>query len=203
SGRPSEWPKPGRSIATTRPTVATRAQMRRKAQRVSGHGAKSNTAMSESALVSANLTRTPSQTWKYVVIGETGTSLIGLVSVRCECCCDIARTRDFKFLRAGESRLGADVSSTPIGHRCSLTPRSYARPMASPASPLLSSSQLATLASLGEERSAGVGDVLYQVGDAIYPFIAIREGEVAILDAAGNEIVRHGASGFLGELNLL
>src|SRR5207244_13344598 len=41
------------------------------------------------------------------------------------------------------------------------------------------------------------------VGDATYPFIAIREGEVAILDAAGNAIVRHGASGFLGELNLL
>ena len=32
---------------------------------------------------------------------------------------------------------------------------------------------------------------------------AIIEGEVAILDAAGNEIVRHGPWGFLGELNLL
>jgi thioredoxin reductase (NADPH) len=75
--------------------------------------------------------------------------------------------------------------------------------MAAPASPLLSASQLATLAAVGEERTAGVGDVLYGVGDATYPFIAIREGEVAILDAAGNEIVSHGASGFLGELNLL
>jgi thioredoxin reductase (NADPH) len=75
--------------------------------------------------------------------------------------------------------------------------------MAVPASPTLSASQLATLAGLGEERTAGVGDVLYRLGDATYPFIAIREGEVAILDAAGNEIVRHGASGFLGELNLL
>ena len=56
---------------------------------------------------------------------------------------------------------------------------------------------------VGEERTARVGDVLYQVGDTTYPFIAIREGEVAILDAAGNEIVRHGPSGFLGELNLL
>src|SRR5881275_1107375 len=62
---------------------------------------------------------------------------------------------------------------------------------------------MATLAALGEERTARVGDVLYTVGDATYPFIAIREGEVAIVDAAGNEIVRHGASGFLGELNLL
>jgi thioredoxin reductase (NADPH) len=75
--------------------------------------------------------------------------------------------------------------------------------MAAPASPLLSASQLSTLAALGEERVAAVGDVLFRVGDATYPFIAIREGEVAILDAAGNEIVRHGSSGFLGELNLL
>jgi thioredoxin reductase (NADPH) len=75
--------------------------------------------------------------------------------------------------------------------------------MAAPASPSLSASQLATLTRLGEERTARVGDVLFRVGDATYPFIAIEEGEVAILDAAGNEIVRHGASGFLGELNLL
>jgi thioredoxin reductase (NADPH) len=75
--------------------------------------------------------------------------------------------------------------------------------MAAPASPSLSASQLETLAALGEERTARVGDVLFRVGDATYPFMAIREGEVAILDAAGNELVRHGASGFLGELNLL
>ena len=75
--------------------------------------------------------------------------------------------------------------------------------MGAPASPTLSASQMATLAGLGEERTAGVGDVLFRVGDATYPFIAIREGEVAILDDAGNEIVRHGSSGFLGELNLL
>src|SRR6266550_3834626 len=76
-------------------------------------------------------------------------------------------------------------------------------PIDAPPSPTLSASQLAALAGLGQERTAGVGDVLYQVGDAIYPFIAILEGEVAIVDAAGNEIVRHGASSFLGELNLL
>jgi thioredoxin reductase (NADPH) len=72
-----------------------------------------------------------------------------------------------------------------------------------PPSPLLSPSQLAFLAEIGEERSAPAGEVLYQVGDRSYPFIAILEGEVAIIDAAGNEIVRHRASGFLGELNLL
>src|SRR5579859_5147918 len=72
-----------------------------------------------------------------------------------------------------------------------------------PPSPTLSASQLARIAELGEERTAAVGEALYQVGDRDYPFIAIIDGEVAILDAAGNEIVRHGASGFLGELNLL
>jgi thioredoxin reductase (NADPH) len=72
-----------------------------------------------------------------------------------------------------------------------------------PASPLLSQAQLATLAEIGEERSARAGELLYQVGDRAYPFIAILEGEVAIIDAAGNELIRHGASGFLGELNLL
>src|SRR6185437_7023902 len=54
-----------------------------------------------------------------------------------------------------------------------------------------------------EERTAAVGDVLFKVGDETYPFIAIREGEAKILDGSGREIVRHGASGFLGEMNLL
>src|SRR5438876_9506590 len=74
---------------------------------------------------------------------------------------------------------------------------------ASPPSRTLSPSQLDTLARLGEERTARAGDTLYKVGDRTYPFIAILEGEVAIVDSAGNEIVRHGPSGFLGELNLL
>ena len=72
-----------------------------------------------------------------------------------------------------------------------------------PPSPTLSASQLATLAELGEELTADVGEVLYRVGDSSYPFIAILEGEVAIRDAAGNEILRHGPASFLGELNLL
>ena len=79
----------------------------------------------------------------------------------------------------------------------------YARTMKQPVSGRLSRDQLEILAAHGEERAAEVGDVLFKVGDLTYPFIAIREGEVAILDVAGNEIVRHGASGFLGELNLL
>jgi thioredoxin reductase (NADPH) len=68
---------------------------------------------------------------------------------------------------------------------------------------VLSSTQLALLAERGEELTGEVGEKLYEIGDATYPFIAILEGEVAVLDGAGHEIVRHGASGFLGEVNLL
>jgi thioredoxin reductase (NADPH) len=72
-----------------------------------------------------------------------------------------------------------------------------------PFSPVLSASQLTTLAAHGQERTAPVGEVLFRVGDARYPFIAILEGEAAILNAAGHEIVRHGKWGFLGEMNLM
>jgi thioredoxin reductase (NADPH) len=75
--------------------------------------------------------------------------------------------------------------------------------MASPASRSLSDSQLATLAEVGEERSAAPGEELFRIGDRTYPFIAILEGEAAVTDSAGREIVRHGPSGFLGEMNLL
>jgi thioredoxin reductase (NADPH) len=75
--------------------------------------------------------------------------------------------------------------------------------VAGPVTRVLSSSQLALLAEHGEERSAAPGETLFEVGDETYPFIAIREGEVAVTDGAGREIVRHGASGFLGEMNLL
>ena len=75
--------------------------------------------------------------------------------------------------------------------------------LSTPASPPLSASQLGALAEIGEGRSAPVGEVLYRVGDRAYPFMAILEGEVAIIDPAGNELIRHGPSAFLGELNLL
>jgi thioredoxin reductase (NADPH) len=75
--------------------------------------------------------------------------------------------------------------------------------MARPASRILSGSQLATLAAHGEERRADSGETLFKIGDETYPFIAILEGEAAVLDASGEEIVRHGPAGFLGEMNLL
>jgi thioredoxin reductase (NADPH) len=79
-----------------------------------------------------------------------------------------------------------------------------ASPIAPPLpTPTLSAAQLARLAELGEERTADVGEVLYQVGDREYPFVVILEGGAVINDAAGHEIVRHGPSGFLGEMNLL
>jgi thioredoxin reductase (NADPH) len=79
----------------------------------------------------------------------------------------------------------------------------YAWGVSSSSTAILSASQLAMLRRHGEERSAEVGEVLFRIGDRRYPFIAILEGEAAVLDAAGHEIVRHGASGFLGEMNLL
>jgi thioredoxin reductase (NADPH) len=72
-----------------------------------------------------------------------------------------------------------------------------------PVGRVLSNSQLKTLAQHGEERAAAVGEELFRIGDETYPFIAILEGEAAVLDGNGQEIVRHGASGFLGEMNLL
>jgi thioredoxin reductase (NADPH) len=75
--------------------------------------------------------------------------------------------------------------------------------MIGPVSRVLSSSQLAMLAEYGEARVGEVGETLFEIGDESYPFIAIVEGEVAVLDGAGREVVRHGAAGFLGEMNLL
>jgi thioredoxin reductase (NADPH) len=74
---------------------------------------------------------------------------------------------------------------------------------AGPVTRVLSSSQLELLARHGEERTAAVGETLFEVGDTSYPFMAILEGEATIADPSGREIVRHGRSGFLGEMNLL
>ncbi len=68
---------------------------------------------------------------------------------------------------------------------------------------MLSDAQFATLRCHGHERIAEVGQILFRVGDREYPFFAILEGEAAILDPAGHEILRHGAGGFLGEVNFL
>jgi hypothetical protein len=48
------------------------------------------------------------------------------------------------------------------------------------------------IAELGEERTASPGDILIAVGDDTFPFLAILEGEVVILDGEGNEMLRQG-----------
>ena len=81
SGRPSEWPNPGRSIATTRAASETRSQILRNAQRLSGQGLNINTvAADESALLSANRIRTPSQTRKSGAMGWWPSAFIVVVS---------------------------------------------------------------------------------------------------------------------------
>jgi thioredoxin reductase (NADPH) len=75
--------------------------------------------------------------------------------------------------------------------------------MATPAARPLSGAQFELLAKYGEERTAAVGETLFEIGDKTYDFVAIIEGEVSVRDGAGEEIVRHGAGGFLGEMNLL
>jgi thioredoxin reductase (NADPH) len=75
--------------------------------------------------------------------------------------------------------------------------------MAELATRVLSSSQLDLIAKEGEELTAEVGERLYEIGAEHFPFIVILEGEAAVLDGAGHELVRHGPSGFLGEISLL
>src|SRR5579864_262249 len=72
-----------------------------------------------------------------------------------------------------------------------------------PPSPVLTASQLARIAELGQERTAAVGEVLYRVGDRRYPFMVILEGLVLFKHDAAYEILRHSEGGFLGELSLL
>src|SRR3954462_13456200 len=72
-----------------------------------------------------------------------------------------------------------------------------------PPNPMLTESQMATLAAAGTERTADLGDVLYRVGDRDFPFLAIIEGEAAMQDGHGREILRHRESGFIGEISLL
>src|SRR6266403_3348634 len=75
--------------------------------------------------------------------------------------------------------------------------------MSTSLSPLLSESQIAALTKIGEERSAAVGDLLYQVGDRPHSLMVVLEGAVSITDSSENELIRHGPSDFVGELNLL
>lgn len=75
--------------------------------------------------------------------------------------------------------------------------------MHEPPDAILTDTQMATLAAVGETRVARRGETLFRAGDASYPLIAITEGEAAIYDAVGEEIDRLGPMGFIGEMDLL
>jgi thioredoxin reductase (NADPH) len=74
------------------------------------------------------------------------------------------------------------------------------------ASPKLSASELADVASFGSERPVAVGELLFEAGEASYDLFVILEGEVEILRSDGTDEVNvfgFGPANFVGELNLL
>jgi len=73
----------------------------------------------------------------------------------------------------------------------------------SPAGPRLTPAQLDALAEVGEERRARAGETLFAIGDHDFPFLAVIDGQVAVVDAGREEIARFGPSEFVGETSLL
>ncbi len=74
------------------------------------------------------------------------------------------------------------------------------------ASPLLSASELADLATFGTERATQTGELLFQAGEASYDLFVVLEGEVHVVRSGGaNEaiVAEFGPGGFVGELTLL
>jgi hypothetical protein len=73
----------------------------------------------------------------------------------------------------GDGAPGVTHLADPATHVAQMTSRAHDQ-LAIPAR-ALSSTQLALLAERGEELRAEVGEKLYEIGDATYPFIAILE----------------------------
>ena len=96
---------------------------------------------------------------------------------------DAGRDGSSSMLAAGDGGRGV-LRAASASWRCARRSRRLSA-MATPASPTLSAAQLARLGAVGEMRRAPAGEVLYRIGDRGYPFIAILEGEVAIVDAGG------------------
>ena len=74
------------------------------------------------------------------------------------------------------------------------------------ASPLLSASELADMATFGTERDTRAGDLLFQAGDASYDLFVVLEGEVQVVRPSGADevlIAEFGPGNFVGELTLL
>ena len=69
---------------------------------------------------------------------------------------------------------------------------------------VLSTSELADIASFGDERATELGELLFQAGDADYDFFVVLEGEVQVVAGEQDEVVAaFGPGGFVGELTLL
>jgi thioredoxin reductase (NADPH) len=74
------------------------------------------------------------------------------------------------------------------------------------ASPLLSASELADMATFGVERATRAGDLLFQAGDASYDLFVVLEGEVQVVRPSGADeilVAEFGPASFIGELTLL
>lgn len=74
------------------------------------------------------------------------------------------------------------------------------------ASPRLSASELADMATFGTEQAVQAGDLLFKAGDASYDLFVVLEGEVQVVRPDGAEAVvvaEFGPGSFVGELTLL
>ena len=74
------------------------------------------------------------------------------------------------------------------------------------ASPLLSASELADMATFGTEKDTRVGDLLFRAGDASYDLFVVLEGEVQVVRPSGADeilVAEFGPGNFVGELTLL
>ncbi|MFZ1926973.1 MAG: FAD-dependent oxidoreductase [Solirubrobacteraceae bacterium] len=74
------------------------------------------------------------------------------------------------------------------------------------ASPLLSASELADMATFGTERATQAGDLLFQAGEASYDLFVVLEGEVQVVQPGGADdvvLAEFGPNSFIGELTLL
>jgi thioredoxin reductase (NADPH) len=74
------------------------------------------------------------------------------------------------------------------------------------ASPLLSASELADMATFGTEIATQAGDLLFQAGDASYDLFVVLEGEVQVVRPNGADevlVAEFGPGSFIGELTLL
>ncbi len=74
------------------------------------------------------------------------------------------------------------------------------------ASPLLSTSELADMATFGSERATRAGDLLFQAGEASYDLFVVLEGVVQVVRPSGADeilVAEFGPSSFVGELTLL